>query len=204
MVNQVEGLFQLYGPRTVMPLSGGWAMDATNLVAALDIIERQCPRVVVELGSGTSSAWIGRLVRRLGTGRVISLDHEARYADGTRAVIERLGLTDCVEVRVASMVDAGIAEHETPWYDISVLDDVTAIDVMIIDGPPDMTGPMARYPALPMLVDRMSDGALILVDDAGRSSETEMIDRWKQEYPVLTEEVVVPSSALRALRLRET
>lgn len=211
-VTQVEGLFQLYlgaltggeGHADVMPASGGWAMDAANLAAALHVIERQRPSVVVEFGGGTSTVWIGKLLRRLGAGRIVSLDHDADFAESTRTVVERFGLGDLVDIRVVDLVPAGLADHETAWYEVSVLDDLDAIDVILVDGPPEKTGPLARYPAVPLCFDRLSDGAVILVDDTLRPDEVTMINRWKADYPSLREEVPIPKSALRILRKGES
>lgn len=202
-VNEVEGLFQLYLRETgaaTMPLTGGWALDATSMAAALDAIERQRPDMVVELGSGTSTAWIAHLLDRLGSGRIISIDHDRDFAEVTRAAVERLGVTDRVDLRVVDLAPTGITDHDTAWYDLSTMDDIDRIDVLLVDGPPQRTGPMARYPAVPALFDRLSDGALILVDDAIRDDETTMIEKWAEAYPSLREEIVIPRSAMRILR----
>lgn len=202
---QIEGLFQLYGDEhhtDAMPLSGGWAIDAANLSAVLNAIERRRPQVVLEFGSGTSTVWVGKLLRRMNVGRVISLDHITTYADATRAAVDLLGVGDQVDIRVVDLVPTGIEGHSTLWYDSSVLDDIAEVDVILVDGPPANTGPLARYPVLPLFFDRMSDDAVIMVDDATRADETQMIDRWKREFPSLREEVPVPHSTLRVLRKR--
>ncbi|MGI9528709.1 MAG: hypothetical protein ACR2NG_03285 [Acidimicrobiia bacterium] len=52
---------------------------------------------------------------------------------------------------------------------------------MIVDGPPGTTGPLARYPAVPILFDRLSPSALIFLDDAYREDEQESVRRWLDE-----------------------
>jgi hypothetical protein len=49
-------------------------------------------------------------------------------------------------------------------------------------------GALARYPALPMFFERLSESAIVLVDDASRPDEQEMIKRWLKEYPVFSHE----------------
>src|SRR5690625_4790139 len=74
-LSDIEGLLQLYVHETTagaMPLSGLWAIDPANMSAALDAIARQRPRLVVELGGRTSTAWIARLLERQGSGRIVS------------------------------------------------------------------------------------------------------------------------------------
>jgi hypothetical protein len=51
-------LFREFEPRAPMPSSGRWAMDPTRLLEVLFLIGRKLPKVVLELGSGTSSIWI--------------------------------------------------------------------------------------------------------------------------------------------------
>ena len=87
------------------------------------------------------------------------------------------------------MLDAAIAEvavnNETRrWYDVSVLDGIEGtVDLLIVDGPPHKLQRLARYPALPLLIDRLAADAVVLVDDANRRDEREMVRRWQSEFP---------------------
>src|SRR5690606_27930041 len=61
-VREIEALMQLLPritPRSLMPPSGRWAMSARGLTHLADLVERHRPRVVLELGSGTSSVYLG-------------------------------------------------------------------------------------------------------------------------------------------------
>ena len=55
----------------------------------------------------------------------------------------------------------------------------------MIDGPPYSIGRLARYPAGPMLFDKLTDGGTVFLDDADRVEETEICDRWAKEFPAL-------------------
>ena len=201
-VRQVEALFQLFAkvtPRAAMPSSGGWALDATSILTLIEVVERRRPRVVVELGSGTSSVWLGYVLQRLGSGKLISVDHEEKYAEATRALIEAHGLGDVVEVRLAPLADSDLPDHEAPWYDASVLDDTTGIDLLIVDGPPQKTGRLSRYPALPKLIGSLSPDAVVAVDDANRPDEKEMVELWRERFPELRDEELPPGGALKLL-----
>ena len=59
---------------------------------------------------------------------------------------------------------------------------------LIVDGPPTKGNPLARYPALKTLYDKLSPEAVILVDDMIRPGEKEMVRRWLAEYPDLRAE----------------
>ena len=58
--------------------------------------------------------------------------------------------------------------------------------MLVIDGPPETTGPLARYPAGPLLFPRLKPGASIFIDDAHRHDEKEAVARWLRERPDLT------------------
>jgi predicted O-methyltransferase YrrM len=186
---QVEALLQLFArikPRTGMPSSGGWAMDATNILNLLDVVERTHPQLIVELGGGTSSVWLGYVLEILGSGRLVSIDQDPHYAALTRAQVRRHGLEQVVEVRIATLVESPIPGHETTWYDPAVFDDLEDIDLLLVDGPTKATGPMSRYPALPVLEKRLSSRAVVVLDDAHRPDEKELVMRWLAESPALS------------------
>jgi predicted O-methyltransferase YrrM len=143
-------LFQSFTPRAPMPSSGGFALNPTDLLEVLHLIRTRQPRLVLELGSGTSSVWIGYVLEKTG-GRLISLDHDAGYARQTRAALAAHGLTEVAEVRDAPLVPATIDGRDYPWYDPEALTDLRDIDFVLIDGPPERTGSDARYPALHMI-----------------------------------------------------
>ncbi len=189
-MREIEGLHQLYArfaPRAPMPSSGQWALNPTDLLALLHLIEQRRPAVVVELGSGTSSVWIGYALQRLG-GRLISVDHEPEYAGRTRRMLTAHGLDTVVEVRDAPLRPIEVQGASFDWYDVDALADVAGIDLLIVDGPPGSTGPLSRYPALDVLRPRLSATAAVFLDDLSREDEQETLRRWAAETPGTTVE----------------
>ncbi|MGC2048962.1 MAG: hypothetical protein WA635_10165, partial [Gallionella sp.] len=83
--------------------------------------------------------------------------------------------------------DLALGSQTVEWYDIpkSCLDNLGAIDLLLVDGPPQAKGKtmQARYPAIPLLYGRLSPQAVVFVDDANRETESKMVERWKAEYP---------------------
>ncbi len=57
--------------------------------------------------------------------------------------------------------------------------------MLVIDGPPEAVGPLARYPAGPSLFPSLSVGATVFLDDAARDDEKRIIERWQREFPDL-------------------
>ena len=89
--------------------------------------------------------------------------------------------------KFATVVDAPLKDYriggtEYRWYDIPDGEIDEPIDVLLVDGPPGTTGPMARYPAVPVLLDRLSTLATVLVDDANRDDEVEMTSLWQSQF----------------------
>ena len=191
-VQETEALIQLFTriqPRAAMPSSGRWALPPTGILQLLEIVESQQPKTTVELGSGTSSVWLAYALEKLGRGRLVSIDHDEYYLEKSRAALLAHGFGDTakVEVRFAPLSDLKLSEHETPWYDTSVMNDLTEVDLLIVDGPPAGTGKAARYPAVPIFMPILAAGALVLLDDTDREAEKATIERWTAEYPRLTE-----------------
>lgn len=200
---QVEAIVQLFNrvtPRAPMPPTGGWALDASGVLALIDLVEKHRPQTILELGSGTSSVWMGYALETLGEGAVISVDHDQRYAEITRAQIAKHGLESHVEVRLAPLRSVDIPGHDAQWYDDSKFGDIKDIDLLVIDGPPQSTGDYARYPALPLLIEKFANHAHIVLDDASRADEQAIARRWCEECPSIALSDECAGTSLLALR----
>lgn len=180
---EVEALLQLFGkvePVAPMPSSGAWALNPTELLELWSVIERTQPKLVVELGSGTSTVWIGYALQRC-QGRLVSVEHQPEYGADTRAQLDRHGLSEIVEVRDAPLQPVEVDGEVYSWYDLSALTDLDQIDLLVVDGPPGATGPRARYPALPLLTDRLSATATVVLDDVDREDEQAILQAWTRD-----------------------
>jgi predicted O-methyltransferase YrrM len=186
-VEALVQLFQDFTPRAPMPSSGGFALNPTDLLDLLHLIRTRRPRLVLELGSGTSSVWIAYALEQVG-GRLVSLDHDPGYAEKTRAQLAAHGLTAVAEVRDAPLRPVLLDDRSFPWYDTDALADLRAVDLLLIDGPPEKTGPDARYPAMKVLENRLADAATVVFDDAHRHDEQLALRRWVETIEGLTEE----------------
>lgn len=186
-IAEVQALLQLL-PKVPgappLPPVGGWALTAASLLEVWHLVETHRPRTIVECGSGTSTLWLAYAARHVGGARVVALDHDARYAAATRALLDRHGLGDVAEVRHAPLREVTVDQEVLSWYDTAQLADVASVDLLLVDGPPKWTGSQARYPAVPVLRDRLAPGALVLADDAERPEEKKTIRRWRAQYDV--------------------
>ncbi len=189
--SQIEALFSLFASleiREPLPPMRSWAVspDFANLIVS-EIRARQ-PGLILELGSGISTVIAGYCVQQLGRGRVVALEHEARFVDATAATLERHGLSSVASVIHATLQPISLRDSEWRWYAPEALDGLEDVDVLIVDGPPTAVQELARYPALPVLASRMAGDAVVLVDDYALDDVREMVARWIADDPGLTVE----------------
>lgn len=187
-LRQMEGIVYLYSrlqPDLPLPPFNKATVrpDFAERLAG-EVISRKAP-VVVELGSGVSTAIVGLCLKKIGAGRAVSFDHEPKYGDLTRQMLAMHRVTDFATVTNAPLRDYKIGGTSWRWYDIDMSSLPDQIDILIVDGPPRSTQPLARYPALPLLYDRLKPGAMIYLDDGRRPDEQEIAARWMREYPGL-------------------
>lgn len=172
------------GLREPLPYLASWAATPELALEIHKRIRTHKPNLIVELGSGTSTLICGYTLQGMhADGRVVSFDHDAVYAAHTRVQIAQHGLQSYCTVVDAPLTDVSVNNQQRRWYDLdrSVLS--APIDLLIVDGPPEKTQPLARYPALPLLHEHLSDDAVILVHDTHRPDESAAIKRWLQAFP---------------------
>lgn len=189
---QMESLLQLFADdgssrHAPMPPTGGYALDAQSLLHLLHLIRSRRPSRILELGSGTSTIWMAYLCRELGI-ELISLDHLEGYAEQTREGLRRHGLAGVVDLRVAPLETFELDGNSFNWYSTSAMADLDQIDMLIVDGPPQSTGPRARFPAVPVLWDKLTEGASVVLDDIHRSGELKIMESWRAEFVELVQE----------------
>lgn len=187
-VRQVQALLQLVprvDARAALPPAGGWAMEPSTLLRLVRVVETSRPGLIVECGSGASTVWLAYAVQALGSGRVVALEHDERFAAETGRMLEEHGLTAVAEVRTAPLTDVDLDGETFAWYDPEALGDLKDIEMLVVDGPPRASGTRARYPAVPVLAPKLSADSLIVLDDADRPEEQEAAQAWLEEFPGL-------------------
>ncbi len=146
------------------------------------------PRTVVEVGSGVSTLLTAYALEVNGdeSAHIYSLDHEPLYASITRRNLAAHGLERWATILDAPLVHTDITGTPRRWYDASELEAALGdrrIDLLVVDGPPARDDRMAREPALPALGHLLAPGAAVIMDDAGRSGEREIVERWAAGTP---------------------
>ena len=166
-----------------MPLPATeWGVDALFAEAVLTEIERRSPGLVVECGSGISTLLFGSCLEALGTGSLITFEHDEEFASQAISLARSCGCADRLQLVVNPLGRHRVADRDVSWYvGLEALEGRDPIEILIVDGPPAATGPFARYPAVPLLLPYLAPNAAVFLHDGSRSDETETALRWGAE-----------------------
>lgn len=184
--NQIESLLSLYfvlkpsRPLPQMRRSYAACPDFLKIVA--DTILSKKPKIVTELGSGVSTLIIAYCLKETGAGKLISVEHDAEYAARTREHLATHGLDEFVTIVHAPLKAHTLGSENFSWYDLKSFAPSGPIEVLVIDGPPEKTGALARYPAIPLMKEMLAGDATVLLDDGYRPAETAIAARWRDEF----------------------
>lgn len=176
-------LTQLIRPAQPLPMLRGWAASPDFLLQISRHALGQKPSAILECSSGSTTLVLARCCQLNGTGHVYSLEHDAVYAHKTRQGLVSQGLQDW-----ATVIDAPLAPQPgvggQVWYSLDHLAlEPGSFSLLVIDGPPWNTAPLARYPAVPMLQTYLAAKCSVFLDDAARPDEQEAVKRWLATYP---------------------
>lgn len=195
-------LYNLIDFRLPPPYMTSWAATPELAVAIYEILKTEKPANIVELGSGISSLICAYAIESNGKGELYSLDHDSEYGQKTKRMLAAHGIDQRVTISYAPLKSQEINGENYMWYDCSDALYPESIDLLIVDGPPYETQKKARYPALPYFLPRLSDTATIVVHDAFRDDESEIVAEWLNEYPEFEKETIYSEKGIVILRRR--
>jgi len=172
----------------LLSLHKGIPYDETWSAAAdfLELIARQVlsnkPLHILECGSGLTTLVLAKACQMSRQGHVYTLENGQVYAETTEQIIDSYALNDYVTVMQAPLMDYPLGENTYQWYPTTELPAVE-FDMFVIDGPAGFIQKHSRYPALPLMQDRMAAGCRVFLDDAARDDEKELVTMWQEEFP---------------------
>jgi predicted O-methyltransferase YrrM len=171
----------------------GFAITGEEAAFLFQLIRRHRPKLLMELGSGSSTILFAAALRANGSGRLISVEHDEAHARQTAQLLEQAELSSWVQPVIAPLAQCSVGDRASDWYDLDPLLRMLSekIDFLFVDGPPGKIQSLSRYPALPILAPYLAPRALVFVDDGGRNDETQMIELWRE-----LEDVAFQSEAL--------
>jgi hypothetical protein len=187
-IESLTSLYRLLDGKIDLPPTRRWAVSPDFLRHVAENIRRHAPQTIVECGSGTSTVVMAHLLKALGRdGHIYAIENHVPTIDAVRAQLQRHDLERFVTLVVAPLAERRYPGIETAfhWYDLGADAVPAAIDLLIVDGPFSMVNELARYPAGPELLRRLSRDAHVFVDDTERTEERQMLRLWRNLYPDL-------------------
>ena len=185
---QLEILIPLFNDLKItkrLPNTRGYAASPDYIYKIKETIEKNNPNLILEAGSGVSTIIAAYCIKKTGKGKIISLDHSEKYANQTRDELKKHNLSKFADVFHAPLKKYNLNNNKSLiWYDIDNCKIKENIDLFVIDGPPKNTknSKFPRYPAIPLMLDKMKVGSTIILDDARRENEQKTLELWKKEY----------------------
>lgn len=182
---------------THLPPFHGWPISPDFALFMLDMLDRNRYDVIVEFGSGSSTLLLASSRERLhgnaglDVTQHLAFEHSEKYYEETLASLKRRGLDNSVRLVHAPL--QSYAAPDNAVYDFyncrseladarRILTKPDARILVIVDGPPAATGPHARYPALPIILESFSGLYIdVLLDDYSREDEKEVAQKWAAE-----------------------
>ncbi len=133
-------------------------------------IEKARPSLIVECGTaiGYSGLWILRVLKTIGSGRLITVEIDSKRAEQARSNFEQAG--------VADLVDSRIGDAEEVLRSIEVEDQV---DFLILDNNFDN-----YFPCFKAIEPKLTDPATVLADNVGIGADAmaDYLDHVRTQY----------------------
>lgn len=194
----INALVSLLKPTFPLPTTRGWAASPDFLLELAQYTLEKKPINMIECSCGTSTIVMARCAQLNGFGHVYSLEHNPEYAKITRDNLKKYNLDS-----FATVIDAPLVKENSnkQWYSINNLPE-KVFDLIVIDGPPTTSDPLARLPAGPMLFSCLGRHGAIFLDDANRQGERESIDFWLKEFDELDCQIIPCEKGLAKLFYR--
>jgi len=154
-----------------------WSAQWEYLTAIFQTVG-QTTGPILECGSGLTTLLVGHWCNQMGR-RLYSLEHDPLWATCITRLLARYRI-DSVYVNMAPIINSGSFD----WYDISEIELPIGFDLVLCDGPPgDVRG--GRIGLLEQMRGHLTHNCVVLLDDAARPGEKEVLKLWASAFKVL-------------------
>lgn len=184
---QIESLLAIHSLikfEAICPAFRGWPVSPDFAYLAikttLNISSNKPDFLILECGSGSSTIVLGALLKKIGKGRLISLESDILWYKETLSNLQDHNLNNYVKLIHAPLKNILIYNCSYIWYEVENLPKEAKIDFLIVDGPRGDICKLARFPVVPILKDYLSQDCVILIDDAKRDDEILIIHTWQE------------------------
>lgn len=188
-------------PQCDMPTSG-FSMTFVNLHWLATLLDELRPHTIVEFGSGLSTLLTAAWLKEQGRGMLYSFEHDPTWGGLTGRNLDRHGLGSHCQLVVTPLAPFAFDGRSVPWYAIDEhLDALPPVDFLIVDGPPAAVDPAGRAPALFALKSRLASTYCVVLDDAHRPGERQVVELWRTQIPTAALHTVQSATGLAVLRV---
>ncbi len=180
-----------WGPMTLFP---------SKIEFLMHEIEAKPPRLLLEVGSGSSTPVLAALAEHHGF-EIVSLEN---HVGSARYVREMLGAG--VGASRVKLIVAGFRRRWRPdgsgywWYAVDLGEVGRLFDMVVVDGP--MGALVGRDGALPEIQPYLAPQHRIYLDDANRAHEKACIASWQAQFPGLLVERPALCRGMAKLRIQ--
>ena len=166
------------GLKHKLPVTPDWSAAADFLFLIKEYCLNIKPTTIVECSSGLTTLTLARCCQLNQHGHIFSLENGKEYVTQTEEYLKKFEVDSYANIIHAPLEGISIDNMEFDWYSIDKLPELK-IDMLVIDGPPGLIQKHSRFPALPVLFDRLAHDSIIFMDDAAREGEKEITEMWK-------------------------
>lgn len=185
----------------------GWPISPDIGLFLLDKMREQHYDLIIEFGSGTSTALFAKAVEVIAQGpvpnrdlsdvhphqaktatEIVTFEHDSLYYSKTLKMLKARGLDQRVSLVHAPLVDWRDGDPSYLYYDCETkLTELAQRHssrnlkiLLLVDGPPGTTCANARYPAVPFVFAALGRHKIdVVLDDASRPEEKQVIELWR-------------------------
>jgi hypothetical protein len=156
-----------------------WSAENEYLLACVKYA-LTCNGPILECGSGLSTLLVGGIAKKRGIEHIV-FEHIGMWSKKIRQTLDKYELTN------STICDTPIRDYgDYSWYDISTVILPEHFAMIVCDGPPSSIKG-GRYGLVPLMKDRFSSDCVILLDDADREQEHEVVRQWQNELDLGSE-----------------
>lgn len=192
VIKQIESFVELqqYVPSSLN--FHGWPISPDIALFMAQKIEENDYDLIVEFGSGTSTMLFASMAKNIKKKngkkiKVVTFEHNEKYYIQTKQQLKQQALHKFASVKYAPLTKYTYQDMEFMYYDceneLQKLKNKNRYQkiLVLVDGPPGATGPLARFPALPHLLDYLTPQNMdLILDDSHRTEEKAVIDKWEK------------------------
>ena len=184
-----------------LPSFQGWAVSADLGAYLMEQVAQGGFDAIIEFGSGSSTLLMALAAARASASDApghrplqLALEHLPEHHARTQALLARHVPGHGVRLVLAPLVPWTPAAGGPPSLHYDSREALRAVAValaslhraprllVLVDGPPASTGPQARYPALPTMLQHFGHAEVeCIVDDYGRPDDRAVVERWLAE-----------------------